>query len=117
MSEKQKFQEIVSNIRSDLKYIQSLQDKLNFAIIPDIAADTFVSRQQAVDTKEWIIDIYLDKFFEIDAKVKKFLADLRLTANELIVSEANEFKQNLERVALNLGLNPVECSTFLRRGK
>lgn len=103
MSEKVKFQEIVSNIRSDLKYIQSLQDKLNFSIIPDIAADTFVSRQLAIDTKEWIIDIYLDKFFETDAKVRKFLLDLGINANEVIVRAADELKQNLERVALTLG--------------
>jgi len=102
LSEKQKFQEIVSNIRSELKYIQSLQDKLNFTFLPDIAADTFVSRQLAVDTKEWIMDVFLDKFFETDAKVGKFLLDIGLQRNETLEDEGKRIS-NIQNKA------DVEC--------
>jgi hypothetical protein len=102
MSEKQKFQEIIQKIRSDLKFIQTLEYKLKTNLIPDIASAFFSSNQLEEDTKEWIIDVYLDKFIETDTKIREFLKDVGSSENENLHKEACIIKENLERVALNL---------------
>jgi len=102
MSEKQKFQEIIRRIRSDLKFIQKLEYRLRVDLIPEIESGFFGSRQLAEDTKEWIIDVYLDKFIETDTKISEFLKDLGSSENDSLHKEACIIKENLEGVALNL---------------
>jgi len=102
MSEKQKFQEIIQKIRTDLKFIQALEYKLKTNLIPDIASAFFNSNQLAEDTKEWIIDVYLDKFIETDTKIREFLKVVYSSENENLHKEACNIKENLERVALSL---------------
>lgn len=101
MSEKQKFREIVSNIRADLEYIHALESNLQ-DVITEIAS--FENTQLATDTRQWIVDVFLDKFFETDAKIRKLLGILGLKEYELIATESEKVKQNLERVALTLDI-------------
>lgn len=75
MSGKAKFQEILTLIRTDLKYLLSLdsilRNNLAFISLHPLERATQVSK-----LREWIFDVFLDKAYEIDAKVKKFLVDL-----------------------------------------
>jgi hypothetical protein len=102
MSEKQKFHEIIKKIRSDLKFIQKLEYNLKTNLIPEIANAFFNSNQLAEDTKEWIIDVYLDKFIETDTKINEFFKHVGLSENESLHKKAAIIKENLENVALNL---------------
>ena len=104
MSEKQKFQEIIQRIRSDLKVIQSLEYRLRVDLIPDIESSFFGSRELAKGTTIWITYVYLDKFLETDTKIRNFLLDIGSSENEILCKEASIIKENLGRAALNLSV-------------
>jgi hypothetical protein len=104
MSEKQKFKEIPSEIRSDLAYIQELQPRLNNRI--SNFSNAFVSETWAIwfatNVKEWAYDVYLDKIFETDSKVKKFINELGLEDSENSIFQLELLKQNITRIVSNL---------------
>jgi hypothetical protein len=77
---------------------------LRIDLVHEIASYGFGSKQLAEETKEWIFDIYLDKFFETDAKIRKLLLSTDQRETDILSKASDELKQNLERVALNLGI-------------
>jgi len=72
MSDKQKFQEILNQIRSDLKLLketlfQELSKKVNhFSFNVD------------EKTRNWIFDVFLDKLFAVHTKIVKTFEDFGL---------------------------------------
>jgi hypothetical protein len=70
MSEKQRFQEVLTEIRSDIKF---LQGDLSYQL-----QNILKHKRGEIDSevKDWIYDVFLDKFYEIDAKIKKIINDL-----------------------------------------
>ena len=72
MSEKQKFQEILNQIRSDLKFLEgTLLQQLKAKVNP---------LNYGVDekTKNWIFDVFLDKLFSVHTKIVKTFEDFGL---------------------------------------
>ena len=106
MSEKQKFKELLSEIRSDLAYIQELQPQLNNQI--SNFQNSFVDEKWAsffvIHVKEWAYDVYLDKIFETDSKVKKFITALGLKNSENRIFHLELIKQNINRIVSNVDI-------------
>ena len=74
MSDKAKFQEILTVIRTDLKYLLDLWYLLQFRLIHEEPyRGAYGKRISGI--REWIFDVFLDKAYEIDAKVKKVMTD------------------------------------------
>jgi len=72
MSSGQVFQEIVTRIRSDLKY---LKEDL-FSILRSKRWQDRYGHKDEV--RSWILDVFLDKLFEIHAKVERLFADFNI---------------------------------------
>jgi hypothetical protein len=106
MSEKQKFEELLSEIRSDLKYIQELQPRLNNVISNFSRA--FVNETWAtwlaMQAKEFANDVYLDKVFETDSKVRKFINELGLESSKNRIFQLDLLKQNIRIIVSNLDI-------------
>jgi hypothetical protein len=70
MSEKQRFQEILNEIRGDLKFLKTdlFTQLLKLVMQKGYIVDA--------DLRDWIYDTFLDKLFEIDVKIKKIISDL-----------------------------------------
>jgi hypothetical protein len=80
MSETQKFQHIINGIREDLIFVEYLYWKLysNLMNNPHLQSE-FSYEKTAFEIKEWINDVFLDKIYEIDSKILKFLTDVAFT--------------------------------------
>jgi hypothetical protein len=79
MSEAQKFQHIISGIREDLTFIENLYWILDSNLMsnPYLRSD-FSYKKTAFEIREWINDVFLDKIYEINSKIHKFLTDISL---------------------------------------
>lgn len=79
MSETQKFQYIINGIREDLTLVKKLYHMLHWNLFmnPALRSD-FSYEKTAFEIKEWINDVLLDKIYEIDLKIHKFLIDVSL---------------------------------------
>lgn len=81
MSETQRFQEIVLGIREDLTFVENLYWMLNGKLVNNPYLDSdFSYLETAFGIREWIFDVFLDKIYEIDSKILKFLTDISLEA-------------------------------------
>jgi hypothetical protein len=109
LSEKQKFQEIVQEIRSDLELLETCQAKLSWELVfnDDILLNTFAGNQHAPEIGKWIADVYLDKLFEAHSKTKKFLAELNLKEND----NSGQLVQNM-KVCLAYITNALTVQIF-----
>ena len=79
MSETQKFQHIVNGIREDLTFIENLHAMLdlNLGFNQGLRSSfSHVYEKTAMEIKQWINDVFLDKIYEINSKVLKFLTDV-----------------------------------------
>jgi len=76
MSDVQKFQHIIDGIREDLTFIENLYWKLNHLLDNPLLRSDFSYEKTAFEIKEWINDVLLDKIYEINLKVLKFLTDV-----------------------------------------
>lgn len=65
MSQKQLFQQIVVSVRSDLKY---LKENLMPILKEKRGKDLWGHNEEV---KNWILDVFLDKLFEINANIEK----------------------------------------------
>ena len=97
MAEMQKFQEIVLGLRDDLGNLESLYFVLHWKIMMNpYLRDSFTYLTEAIEIKEWIYDVFLDKLYDIDFKLTKFLNDVTLmdlsrkASNEEIKKVINE---------------------------
>jgi len=81
MNEACKFQGIIDGIREDLTLVKELFWKLDKDLTnnPDLRSD-FSYEETAFEIKEWIHDVFLDKIYEIDSKIQKFLTDVFVNA-------------------------------------
>lgn len=84
MSETQKFQEIVRGIREDLTFLADLYRELDWKITmnPNLNSD-FYYYETALGIREWVLDVFLDKIYDVDSKILNFLTDLSLDAKEI----------------------------------
>lgn len=79
MSEVQKFQYILNGIREDLVLLEEFHSRLDWSLLnnPYLDSDLYYQRT-ALEIVEWVTDVFLDKIYEIDSKIHKFLTDLSL---------------------------------------
>mgnify|MGYP005856609125 CR=1 FL=1 len=79
MSETRKFQYIINGIREDLTFVEHLYWKLYGSLTNNPYHESdFSYEKTAFEIKEWINDVFLDKIYEIDSKIQKFLIDVSL---------------------------------------
>src|SRR3989304_8058141 len=78
MSEPQKFQEFVLGIREDVTIANNICWLLDWKLVDLANMGDFNYRQNASEVREWIYDVLLDKIYDIDSKITKFLTDLSL---------------------------------------
>jgi len=79
MSETRKFQHIINGIREDLTFVEKLYWKLHGYLMNNpYLRSSFSYEKTAFEIKEWINDVFLDKIYEIDSKLLKFLTDVSL---------------------------------------
>ena len=97
MSEKQRFQEIIQELRSDLIFVQELQTKLSKVLIG--------KRLQGKEFGKWVTDVYIDKVLETNSKINHFLSQLGVSS----VRELNESNRELVNCLQDVAL---KTSTF-----
>jgi len=81
MSEAQKFQHIIDGIREDLTLIEELCGKLDWNLFNNEglwSTFDFYYKKAAFEIIEWINDVFLDKIYETNSKIHKFLTDMSL---------------------------------------
>jgi hypothetical protein len=76
LSEAQKFQEIVLALREDLSLVESLYWMLHEKLVNNPYLGGFYHEQTAFEIREWLYDVFLDKIYDIDSKILRFLKDL-----------------------------------------
>lgn len=109
MSEAQKFQHIINGIREDLTFIENLYWILDSNLMsnPYLRSD-FSYEKTAFEIKEWILDVFLDKLYEIDSKIHKFLTDVSLVesiSKKVSIQEMEKYLRDIieEKEGLGLG--------------
>lgn len=75
MSDKERFQEILTAIRNDIEYLKSLCFVLGNDLMR-IQPYKGAFEGDVTRLRQWISDVLIDKALEIDAKVKKLFSDL-----------------------------------------
>jgi hypothetical protein len=96
MSGEQRFQEILNEVRGDLKFLKSdlFTELLKFVVQKGYKVDS--------DLRDWIYDIFLDKLFEIDVKIRKIISDL-----------APRFTPELPWIALKVRAEKIACDSYI----
>jgi hypothetical protein len=89
MSNKELFQEILSGIRSDLTFVKSVLFQKLVKILQE--KDYCIDQE----IKIWIFDVFLDKVYEIDAKIDQILADFDLKEHFLPVIDVKQYAERL----------------------
>lgn len=105
MSEARKFQDIVNGIREDLTFIEELYRKLDWNLFNNqgLRSD-FSYKKTAFEIIEWINDVFLDKIYEIDSKIHKFLIDLSLEKMYMVsIQEMEKYIRNIIQEKKGLG--------------
>jgi len=108
MSEAQKFQHILDGIREDLAFVENLYWKLHEDLMsnPYLRSD-FSYERTAFEIKEWTNDVFLDKIYEINSKIHKFLTDLSLEEmyKKVSIQEMDKYIRDIiqERKGLGYG--------------
>lgn len=72
MSDKQRFQEIIAGIRSDLKY---LKEDLFSIFVDKRRYDPYGKNDEV---RNWILDVFLDKLFEVHSKIERLFSDFNI---------------------------------------
>jgi len=89
MSEKQRFQEILREIRSDMKFLkEDLFNELSSRVLGEVGSTGLYGEIHGgfiapSELKNWIFDVFLDKCYEIEAKILKIIDDLGFKATKL----------------------------------
>jgi len=116
MSEAQKFQHIIDGIREDLTFVDNLYGKLHWILMnnPHLR-NGFSYKKTALEIKEWTDDVFLDKIYEIDSKIHKFLIDVsseKLYKN-LSIHEIEKYIRDILKEKKGLGYG----NTYMNLGK
>jgi len=101
MSETRKFQHIIDGIREDLTFVENLYLKLHWNLMdnPYLRSD-FSYEKTAFEIKEWINDVLLDKMYEINSKVLKFLTDVSFTESSFKKVSTQEMEKCIRDIVL-----------------
>jgi hypothetical protein len=81
MSETRKFQYIINGIREDLTFIEELYGKLDWNLFNNQGLRSNLDsyyKKAAFEIIEWVNDVFLDKIYEVNSKIHKFLVDVSL---------------------------------------
>jgi len=115
LSNIQKFQYIVNGLREDLTFFENLYLNLDMALTmnPQVtSAFSYTRERSQTEVREWILDIFLDKIYDVDTKTQKFLRDVSLKeAIDTRLSTLEIEKPIREIVQSNKGL--VHDKTYL----
>ena len=95
MSEKQRFQEILQEIRSNLNFLQVELFKEVINLINQKIAQ--------VELRDWLFDVFLDKFFETDVKIRKIISDLGYE----VEFPWKEVKRQVEKIACQHNISHI----------
>lgn len=110
MSYKKQFEDIITFIRNDLKYLSELYGKLVPQVTYSVGPYRIFSEEDKAKTKEWIFDVFLDKVYEIDSKTRKFFGKL----NPFMATDASPvemIKMYAQKIALEeIGTGAVDDS-------
>lgn len=101
MSETRKFQHIIDGIREDLTFVEKLYWILHESLLsnPYLNSD-FSYEKTAFEIKEWINDVLLDKIYEINSKVLKFLTDVSFTESSFKKVSTQEMEKCIRDIVL-----------------
>ena len=118
MSEMQKFQHILNGIRADLTFVENLYLKLDGNLLnnPYLESD-FSHERTAFEIKEWINDVVLDRIYEIDSKILKFLTDVSLEVLYKKVSIQEMVKYIRDILQEKKGLGRGDTYLYLKKLK
>jgi hypothetical protein len=105
LSGKQKYQNIVQEIRNDLEYIRELHGRL----ITDLShaenpVPAPLDKIRILKLRRWITDIFIDKIFETTLKVKNLLKDLSLGVHycfDAFIKASGEIIEHLKGIAFS----------------
>ena len=81
MSGKSNFQEILDNIREDIAFLKVICNELEKIVLKDseyLKGTSYVGDDGLKlkdETRSWIMDVFLDKFFETDVRIRKILKE------------------------------------------
>jgi hypothetical protein len=70
LSEKKRFQEVLQDVRSEFKF---LKDDLFRELVQRLSVKGY---RIDPEEKDWIFDVFLDKFYETDVKIRRIISDL-----------------------------------------
>lgn len=101
MSETRKFQHIIDGIREDLTFVENLYWKLDWNLMhnPHLRSN-FYYEKTAFEIKEWINDVLLDKIYEINSKVLKFLTDVSFPESSFEKVSTQEMEKCVRDIVL-----------------
>jgi hypothetical protein len=89
MSEKQRYQEILKSVRSDLKYLDILFSEL------EKKCEKAKLYHIEEELKNWIFDVFLDKLYEIDTRIIMIFKDFGLTNAELPLKPVRYYAEEI----------------------
>lgn len=114
----QKFQHILNGIRADLTFVENLYLKLDGNLLnnPYLESD-FSHERTAFEIKEWINDVVLDRIYEIDSKILKFLTDVSLEVLYKKVSIQEMVKYIRDILQEKKGLGRGDTYLYLKKLK
>jgi hypothetical protein len=97
MSEARKFQHIVDGIREDLTLVEELCRILDHSLSNMLRMGGFLYEETTFQIKEWISDVFLDKIYEIDSKIHRFLIDVCLEEmyDKVSLQEMEKYIKNI----------------------
>jgi len=113
LSNAQKFQYIISGIREDLTFVENLYWALwGVLYFNQELRSSFSSERKALEIREWIYDVLLDKIYEIDSKILRFLTDVSQQGlyKKLSIQEMKKYTIDIVQ-----GRNPYENLDKLKR--
>jgi len=101
MSETRKFQHIIDGIREDITFVENLFLKLRWNLMDNPYLRSYFSYEKtAFEIKEWINDVLLDKIYEINSKVVKFLTDVSFTESSFKKVSTQEMEKCVRDIVL-----------------
>jgi hypothetical protein len=103
LSEKQKFEEIIQEIRSDFGYIRQLLSKLSDEVYEKrrLTDDDTSWIEKGKEIGNWITDVYIDKVLETYSKINKFLTELGIYSIKTLMDSKQHLVDWLQKMALN----------------
>jgi hypothetical protein len=103
LSEKQKFEDLLEEVRSDFALLKGLFSILTNELYSEVISSSVLDDTSAEKVKLWVFDTFLDKFFEIDAKVQRIVKDLASDSIVAFDCYADRIVERSQKVAQCIG--------------